>query len=256
LRSEQTALRRQRYGDPCPRLMAEKAKLARMPHVDKSGPSKRLSAFAWLAAGLVREGSENETRVMRLRPVLADDLVTLEPADPTNVTLLIRWSLDPIAQGPFKRVPNLSTDELRSLFLADPDPSYFVPLQRSSDATPLGRFYWRAWWFRRPTDELVDWELNIFLADPRERGNGYGTAAQRLAATYLEARPETRSVFAFTLANNNAERRALLKAGFLDRGLMPHEGYPVVLPTEPCQLFVWPPRHGGTPLHALPGHQG
>src|SRR5262245_37013471 len=177
---------------------------------------------------------------MRLRPALADDMVTLEPADPRNVNLLIRWTLDPIAQGPFKRVPNLSTDELRSLFLEDSDCSYFV-LRRSSDAAAVGRFYWRAWRFRRPYDELVDWELNIFVADPRERGKGYGTAAQRLAASYLEARPETRSVFAFSLADNGAERRALLKAGFLDKGLMPNDGYPVVLPTEPCQLFVWPP---------------
>src|SRR5262245_22041620 len=178
---------------------------------------------------------------MRLRRILADDLVALEPAGPRNVDLLVRWSLDPIAQGPFKRVPNLSTDELRSLFLADPDRSYFV-LRRCSDATPIGRFYWREWRFGGPSDPLVDWELNIFLADPRERGKGYGTAAQRLAASYLEALPETRSLFAFTLADNNAERRALLKAGFLDRGLMPNEGYPVVLPIELCQLFVWPPR--------------
>src|SRR5262245_32830518 len=125
------------------------------------------------ASSLVRDRSENETRPMRLRPVLADDLVTLEPADPRNVSLLIRWSLDPIAQGPLKRVPNLSTDELRSLFLADPDRSYFV-LRRSSDATPLGRFYWRAWRFRGPSDPLVDWELNIFLADPRESGRVTG----------------------------------------------------------------------------------
>src|SRR5262245_44875811 len=166
---------------------------------------------------------------MSLRPVLADDRVALEPADPGNVSLLIRWSLDPIAQGPFKRVPNLSTDELRSLFLTDPDRSYFV-LRRSSDAGPLGRFYWRAWRFRGPSDPLVDWELNIFLADPRERGKGYGTAVQRLAASYLEARPETRSVFAFTLADNGPERMALLRAGFVDRGRMPNEDYPVVLP--------------------------
>ena len=181
---------------------------------------------------------------MRPRPVLADDLVALEAADPRNVDLLIRWTLDPVAQGPYKRVPGLSSEDLRTLFLGNSDRSYFV-VRRASDAAAIGRFYWRAWRFRRPDDELVDWELNIFLADPRERGKGYGTAAQRLAARYLESRPETRSVFAFTLADNNAERRALLKAGFLDQGLMPNEGYPVVLPTEPCQLFVWSPRNGG-----------
>ena len=176
---------------------------------------------------------------MRLRRILADDWVALEPAGPRNVDLLIRWTLDPVAQGPYKRVPALSTEDLRSLFLRDLDRNYFV-VRRASDAAAIGRFYWRAWRFRHPNDELVDWELNILVADPRERGKGYGTAAQRLAASYLAARPETRSVFAFTLTDNSAERRALLKAGFLDRGPMPNEGYPVVLPTEPCRLFVWP----------------
>src|SRR5262245_50748739 len=176
---------------------------------------------------------------MTLRPMLADDLVWLEPADPNNADLLIRWTLDPVAQGPYKRVPSQSTEDLRSLFLEDPDRSYFV-VRRASDAAAIGRFYWRAWRFRRPNDELVDWELNIFLADPRERGKGYGTALQRLAAIYLKARAETRSVFAFSLVDNCAERRALLKAGFLDKGPMPNADYPVVLPTEPCQLFVWP----------------
>ncbi|MGH7724465.1 MAG: GNAT family N-acetyltransferase [Candidatus Eiseniibacteriota bacterium] len=176
---------------------------------------------------------------MKLRPNLADAMVTLEPASPENVDLLIGWTMDPIAQGPYKRVPLRSADELRSLLLADPDRSYFL-LRRSSDAAPLGRFYWRAWRFHGSSDPIVDWEINIFLADPEERGKGYGTAAQRLAACHLAARPETRSVFAFTLVRNAPERRALLKAGFLDRGLMPNERYPVTLPAEPCLLFVWP----------------
>jgi len=178
---------------------------------------------------------------VKLCPTLADALVTLDPASPENVNLLIRWTTDPIAQGPYKTVPPLTTDELRSLLLADPDRSYFV-IRRSSDAAPLGRFYWRAWRFSGPSDPLVDWELNIFLADPGERGKGYGTGAQRLAASHLAARPETKSVFAFTLVRNGAERRALLKAGFLDRGLMPNDRYPVILPTEPCVLFAWPSR--------------
>lgn len=55
---------------------------------------------------------------MKLRPILADALVTMESASPENVDLLIRWTMDPIAQGPYKRVPPLSADELRSLLLA------------------------------------------------------------------------------------------------------------------------------------------
>jgi hypothetical protein len=45
-------------------------------------------------------------------PVLTNPLVTLEPADEQNVALLIRWTLDPVAQGPYKRVPALTNEKL------------------------------------------------------------------------------------------------------------------------------------------------
>jgi hypothetical protein len=47
---------------------------------------------------------------------LGDKLVTLEPADTTNVELLVRWTLDPIAQGPHKRIPewSVAADERRA----------------------------------------------------------------------------------------------------------------------------------------------
>jgi len=172
---------------------------------------------------------------------LGDKLVTLEPADTRNVELLVRWTLDPIAQGPHKRVPDMTADELRTLFLDNPDRQYFL-IRRSANEHPLGRFYWRAWRFSESLEE-IDWELNIFLADPLERGKGYGATVQRLASDYLLALPETRSVFAFTFLANVAEQRALLKAGFRDEGLLPHSPYPVhraELSEQPCLLFVKP----------------
>jgi RimJ/RimL family protein N-acetyltransferase len=172
---------------------------------------------------------------------LGDKLVTLEPADTTSVELLIRWTLDPIAQGPHKRVPDMTADELRTLFLGNPDRQYFL-IRRSANGHPLGRFYWCAWRFSESPAE-IDWELNIFLADPLERGKGYGAAVQRLASDYLLARPETRSVFAFTFLANVAEQRAQLNAGFREEGLLPHahySGYRAELSEQPCLLFVKP----------------
>jgi RimJ/RimL family protein N-acetyltransferase len=170
---------------------------------------------------------------------LEDKLVTLEPADTTNVELLVRWTLDPIAQGPHKRVPDMTADKLRTLFLDNPDRQYFL-IRRSADGHQLGRFYWHAWRFTEaPAD--IDWELNIFLADPLERGKGYGAAAQRSASDYLLALPETQSVFAFTFLANVAEQRALIKAGFREEGLLPHSYYRVhraELSEQPCLLFV------------------
>jgi len=34
-----------------------------------------------------------------------NEVVLLEPASEANVDLLVRWTLDPVAQGPYKRVP-------------------------------------------------------------------------------------------------------------------------------------------------------
>ena len=170
-------------------------------------------------------------------PALENQLVRLEPANVGNVRLLIEWTLDPIAQGPYKRVPSLDANGLRRLFLDSQDRQYFL-IRRATDASPLGRFYWRAWQFGK-LSARIDWELNILLADPHERGKGYGTAVQHLAADYLVTLSETRSIFAFTLETNRAERRALVKAGFQERGLLPNSRYPVELPSDPCILFVW-----------------
>src|SRR2546427_1391766 len=101
-------------------------------------------------------------------PQLGDSLVTLQPADAKNVDLLVTWILDPIAQGPYKQVPGLKPEQLRELFLFDPERQYFL-IRRSTDAMSLGRCYWRAWRFDSVA-EAIDWELNIFLADPMKRG--------------------------------------------------------------------------------------
>ena len=133
------------------------------------------------------------------RPLRNDDVI-LEPADEDNVELLIKWTLDPLAQGPFKRVPKMSPSELRTLFLHNPDRFYFL-IRRAGDHKPLGRFYYRSWRFS-PHSEKIDWELNIFIADPSQRGKGYGSEVQTLASKFLLLLPETHSVFAYTFVTN------------------------------------------------------
>jgi diamine N-acetyltransferase len=106
-----------------------------------------------------------------------------------------------------------------------------------TDRTPLGRFYYRAWAFsQRP--EVVDWELNILIADPAERGKGYGTAAQALALEWLLTQATTHSVFAYTVTANVAEQRALEKIGLALIGLLPDPYYQVPLPARPSLLYA------------------
>jgi len=57
---------------------------------------------------------------------LQNDRVILEPASEANVDLLVRWTLDPVAQGPYKRVPEMSAAQLRELFLHERSREYFV----------------------------------------------------------------------------------------------------------------------------------
>jgi hypothetical protein len=86
-------------------------------------------------------------------------MIILEPASAENINLLIQWTLDPVAQGPYKRVPLLTPDQLRELFLHSSDRRYYL-IRRTVDQKPLGRFYYRAWDFG---DGGIDWELNIFI---------------------------------------------------------------------------------------------
>jgi RimJ/RimL family protein N-acetyltransferase len=156
---------------------------------------------------------------------LRDESVLFEPATNANVDLLVRWTLDPVAQGPFKRVPQATPAELRALFLENTERQYFL-IRALPDRTPVGRFYWRAWRFQRDRQH-ADWELNVLIADPNRRGQGLGSAAQSLAVRCLLERSSTRSVFAYTDVENTAERRALLKAGLREIGFLPHPYYPV-----------------------------
>jgi RimJ/RimL family protein N-acetyltransferase len=166
---------------------------------------------------------------------LQNDLVILEPASEANVDLLVRWTLDPVAQGPYKRVPETSAAQLRDLFLHEQSREYFV-IRVVPDGTPVGRLYWRAWRFT-PDPDAIDWELNIFLAEPCVRGRGLGSSSQGLAVQYLLGRQSTRSVFAYTAAENHAERRALQKAGLHELGALPHQRYPVPFPEGEWRVY-------------------
>ena len=119
--------------------------------------------------------------------------------------------------------------QVRELLLQSADRRYFL-IERSSDGKPLGRFYYRRWQLHGG-QRKADWELNIFIADPADRGKGYGTAAQTLAVAFLLGLPETQSVFAYTDERNLPERKALTKAGLTEVGLLPSPYYGIVVPT-------------------------
>ncbi|MEJ2131041.1 MAG: GNAT family N-acetyltransferase [Gammaproteobacteria bacterium] len=168
----------------------------------------------------------------------SDGEVLLEAASAHNVDVLVAWTLDPEAQGPFKRAPDETRERLVARFLAN-GPRHYYLIRHLPTRRPLGRFYHRALKFHPPG---IDWELNILIADPGERGKGFGTTVQRLATRSLSALPETRSVFAYTHVENIAEQRAPEKAGLRRVGTLPLEEYPVVS-DMPAILYATMPSH-------------
>lgn len=73
--------------------------------------------------------------------------------------------------------------------------------------------------FNGPPPNGNCWNIGIWIL-PGERGKGYGTEAQRLAAAYLFANTYLERVEAGTEATNLAEQRALEKAGFTREGVL------------------------------------
>jgi RimJ/RimL family protein N-acetyltransferase len=64
-----------------------------------------------------------------------------------------------------------------------------------------------------------NWAIGIGLA-PEFRGRGYGSEAQQLLVRYLFAHTQVNRIEATTEISNNAEQRALEKAGFTREGVL------------------------------------
>lgn len=75
-----------------------------------------------------------------------------------------------------------------------------------------------AWHKRQMARTSFCWNVGIALA-PKSRGQGYGTAAQRLLVRYLFAHSQVNRIEAGTEVSNLAEQRALEKAGFTREGV-------------------------------------
>jgi RimJ/RimL family protein N-acetyltransferase len=85
-----------------------------------------------------------------------------------------------------------------------------------------GRFLGEVTWFARhwgPAPESTCWQLGILVL-PEHRGRGHGSAAQALVTDYLFAHTRAGRIEAATDVANLAERRALLKAGFIEEGIL------------------------------------
>ncbi len=139
--------------------------------------------------------------------------VRLRPLAEADLALLYRVDTDPSISAPFEWVGFHDPGERRRRFEEDG----FLGGDQSmlALAGPEGAFLgWVCWWAvagMAPPRSVF--ELGIMLL-PEHRGRGIGTEAQRLLADYLFQTTLANRLQAATDVDNQAERRALEKAGF------------------------------------------
>jgi RimJ/RimL family protein N-acetyltransferase len=76
-----------------------------------------------------------------------------------------------------------------------------------------------SWHLVNPSPNGECWNIGVYLL-PACRGQGHGTAAQRLLVEYLFANTTMQRIEAGTEGGNLAEQRALEKAGFTREGVL------------------------------------
>ena len=87
-----------------------------------------------------------------------------------------------------------------------------------ADGTPIGSLSWFGVPYG-PNPRSTAWKIGITIV-PAYRGQGYGSAAQRMLAEHLFSTTPANRVEADTDVGNVAEQRALEAAGFQREGVL------------------------------------
>jgi RimJ/RimL family protein N-acetyltransferase len=82
-------------------------------------------------------------------------------------------------------------------------------IEKRQCATPIGTIHY---WLRQTLPDTAMFSVKI--AKPEQRGNGYGTEAQKFLIIHLFEQMGIRNVEMFTDINNAAQQRCLNKLGF------------------------------------------
>ena len=144
--------------------------------------------------------------------------IRLRPVQEPDLELLARIDTDPSLSEPFEWRGFANARARRRRWEQDgylgPDDSLLVIAL--PDDTFIGMVTWRSSWAFGPRG-CVD--IGILLL-PGHRGQGHGTTAHHLLVDHLFATTTVHRIQATTEVDNNAERRALEKAGFTHEGVL------------------------------------
>jgi RimJ/RimL family protein N-acetyltransferase len=150
---------------------------------------------------------------------MPDEPVRLRPIEEADLDTLRRFDTDPSSRGPYLssgfRSPHIRRRRWEEDGWLGADSGQLAVAQ--PDGTLAGIVAWRS----IPTGgpEIGCLEIGILLF-PEHRGQGHGTAAQRLLAQYLFATTLANRLQAITNVENIAEQKALERAGFRREGVM------------------------------------
>jgi RimJ/RimL family protein N-acetyltransferase len=161
-------------------------------------------------AGPTQAARPPPAAALRLRPVQADE-----------VGLLERWRVDAATQGRFGWFGFAPPGSLRRRHdqdgLLGEDRGNLVV---EADGAPVGEVSYISVHHGPPPASRA-FNIGIWLL-PEHRGRGHGSEAQRQLAAYLFAHTRVERVEASTDVANEAEQRALERAGFTREGVLRH----------------------------------
>lgn len=143
--------------------------------------------------------------------------MSLRPVRESDLEMFDRFLLDPGMNGEFEwhgwQDPHRYRRQWAENGLIDDEGGRLIVVRGEE---PMGFVGYRKFLVRR---ESFCWNIGIRLL-PEARGQGVGTAAQRLLVRYLFLTSTVMRIEADTEAENYAEQRALEKAGFTREGVI------------------------------------
>ena len=129
-----------------------------------------------------------------------------------DLELMLAWSNSQSACGPYLTPEQHTAKTLREKFSGytfwKGDDKTFLIENRSS-GLPIGTIHY---WLRQ--NQLHTTVVSVKIADPGERGKGYGTEAQKFLIIYLFDKVGVKKVEMYTDIDNVPQQHCLVKLGF------------------------------------------
>jgi RimJ/RimL family protein N-acetyltransferase len=129
-----------------------------------------------------------------------------------DISLLVRWSNSSKAHGDYLSPEYMSEETCREKLESGqtwtPNNKCFL-IEIKDKNLPIGTIHY---WLRPEREECA--VAKVRIADPAERGKGYGTEAQKYLIINLFDRARVAEVEMYTDINNKAQQRCLNKLGF------------------------------------------